>query len=137
VRAVVATYVPGLLVTLLSAAGIVVFGIDAAEARGLEGAQRLVLPAPSHWERGGAAPVVVGSTSVALTWLATGPERGWVTRVTRESPPARRVAAAPAAPVASGPVTSPPPPESSRPARPGGGLARTGVSDPRRPVAQR
>ncbi len=75
-----APYIPGALVGLLSAAGIAalrVDAVDAAAAKALKGPRTIALPAPSQWPVGEATTVAVGSTKLPLTWLALGAERAW------------------------------------------------------------
>jgi hypothetical protein len=131
VRAVIAPYIPRLLVSLFSEAGILALGVDLGAAKALASAATVVLPEPSQWVDGGVTSVVVGSTVVPLTWLAAGPERAWVTSEGGGSQPVRRVAAPGTSAVRA--VT----PENGRVPRAGGGVVRARVSDPRRPVAQR
>jgi len=79
VRAVLAPYIPGGLVALLSAAGIAAIRLDASAAKGLRGQPTIALPAPSQWPERGTATVTVGATRLPLTWLALGAERTWAT----------------------------------------------------------
>jgi len=79
VRAVLAPYIPGTLVSLLSASGIAALRLDATAAEGLKGQRTIALPPPSHWPEGRAATVTVGTMELPLTWLALGAERAWVT----------------------------------------------------------
>jgi aconitate hydratase len=132
IRAVLAPYIPRAQVALLSAAGVLALGVDesVAASRVLDGAKRIVLPAPARWIEGRATPVEAGPTIVSVTWLAIGVERSWVLR---GSPPARPVG--PSTPLPGGAI--PPSPGGRAAPRTGVGLARTGVSDPRRPAAQR
>jgi len=77
VRAVMAPYIPGVLVSLLSAAGIAAIRLDSAAAKGLKGQRTIALPAPSQWAEREATSVTVGAAKVPLTWLALGAERSW------------------------------------------------------------
>jgi aconitate hydratase len=77
VGAVLATYIPSALVTLLSAAGIVAIRLDSAAAKALKGQKTLALPAPSQWPERAATTIAVGPAKLPLTWLALGPERAW------------------------------------------------------------
>jgi aconitate hydratase len=79
VRAVIATYIPSALVTLLSAAGIAALRVDGAVAKKLEGQKTIALPAPSQWAEREATVVTAGAAKLPLTWLALGAERAWAT----------------------------------------------------------
>jgi aconitate hydratase len=81
VRAVLAPYIPGALVALLSGSGIAAIRIDALAVKALRGQRTLVLPAPGQWPEGAAAAVASGGAKLSLTWLALGAERTWVTGV--------------------------------------------------------
>jgi aconitate hydratase len=79
VRAVLAPYIPSLLVTLLSAAGIAAIRLDATSAKQLEGQKTIALPAPSLWREREETTVSAGSVKLPVTWLALGAERAWAT----------------------------------------------------------
>jgi aconitate hydratase len=79
VRAVLAPFIPGGLVAILSAAGIAALRVDAAVTKKIEGQKTIALPAPAQWAEREATPVTVGSAKVAVTWLALGAERSWAT----------------------------------------------------------
>jgi hypothetical protein len=79
VRAVLAPYIPGPLVSLLSAAGIAAIRVDPVAAKRLAGQETIALPAPSQWAEGDVTSVAVGATKLPLTWLASGVERSWAT----------------------------------------------------------
>ncbi len=82
VRAVIAAYIPSGTVALLSAAGIAAIRADGAAIKSLKGQRSLALPAPAQWSEKQATTVgggASGSARVALTWLALGAERHWVT----------------------------------------------------------
>jgi len=85
VRAVIAPHIPSATVALLSAVGIAAMRVDAAAMKSLKGQRVLSLPPPSQW---GDQPtsVPVGGAKVALTWLALGAERAWVTRTGGSEP---------------------------------------------------
>jgi aconitate hydratase len=76
-RAVLAPYIPGGLVALLSAAGIAAIRLDLLAARGLRGQRTIALPPASKWPERAAATVTVGANRLPLTWLARGAERAW------------------------------------------------------------
>lgn len=81
-RAVIAPYIPSALVGLFSAAGIVAIRVEADDAEELKGQKTIVLPAPSRWPERQAMTVIGASgAKVAMTWLALGAERGWVTQI--------------------------------------------------------
>jgi hypothetical protein len=77
VRAVLAPYIPGALVGLLSAAGIAAIRLDPGHASGLRGERTIVLPAPSEWPECESTVVSAGAMRLTLTWLARGAERAW------------------------------------------------------------
>ena len=79
VRAVLAPFIPSTLVALLSAAGVAALRFDAAAGKSLKGHKSIALPAPSQWPERDATPVQVGTSKLAITWLAQGPERAWAT----------------------------------------------------------
>jgi aconitate hydratase len=83
VRAVLAPYIPGALVSLLSAAGIVAIRLDPAAAKGLKGQKTIALPPPGQWAERQATAVSVGGSKLPLTWLAMGTERAWATGTTQ------------------------------------------------------
>ncbi|HEX3769354.1 MAG TPA: aconitase family protein [Polyangiaceae bacterium] len=85
VGAVLATYIPSALVTLLSAAGIAAIRLEPAAVKGLKGQKTLALPAPSQWPERGAATIAVGPAKLPLTWLALGAERAWATGGTADA----------------------------------------------------
>ncbi|HXX67802.1 MAG TPA: aconitase family protein [Polyangiaceae bacterium] len=81
VRAVLAPHIPSGLVALFSAAGIAALRIEEDGLEQLKGQRAVVLPAPSRWpEREPAYIVASGGARLALTWLALGAERTWVTQ---------------------------------------------------------
>jgi aconitate hydratase len=89
VRAVVAPFIPSALVSLLSGAGIAALQVDAAGAKGLHDEKSLALPPPARWAGDRAATIIaVGKSKVALTWLASGIERGWAGAGTARPVPA-------------------------------------------------
>jgi aconitate hydratase len=79
VRAVLATFIPSGLVSLLSAAGIAALRVDASTAKKLEGQKTIALPAPSQWAERETTTVSAGATKLPVTWLALGAERTWAT----------------------------------------------------------
>ncbi len=87
VRAVLAAYIPGSLVALLSAVGIAALRVDASAVRALRGQATIVLPPPSHWPERQATTVVAGSAKVPVTWLALGDERAWATGAAKSAGP--------------------------------------------------
>jgi aconitate hydratase len=89
VRAVLATFIPSGQVSLFSGVGIAALRFDAAGAKGLKGQRTIALPAPSGWSEKEPTVVSLGSQKVPLTWLALGPERGWVSAGTSRAAPAR------------------------------------------------
>jgi len=90
VRAVLAPYIPGALVGLLSAAGIAAIRVDLRHAGDLKSQRTIALPAPSEWPEWESTVVSAGGIRLALTWLARGAERAWVTGpLSRERPRAR------------------------------------------------
>ncbi len=79
VRAVLAPFIPSSLVALLSGCGIAALQLDAAGANGLRDERSLSLPPLARWAPDRRATVVpAGKSRVALTWLASVVERGWV-----------------------------------------------------------
>jgi aconitate hydratase len=94
VRAVLAAFIPSGAVSLFSGVGIAALRFDAKGAQALKGQRTIALPPPSQWAEN--EPMSVASTGgstakVQLTWLALGPERGWVAAGTsRPSPVAGR-----------------------------------------------
>jgi aconitate hydratase len=90
VRAVVAPFIPSGAVALFSGVGIAAFRVDAAGAKGLKGQRTMALPPPAQWSDKEPTVAVVGSQKVPLTWLALGPERGWVTAGTSRPAPRTR-----------------------------------------------
>jgi aconitate hydratase len=79
VRAVLATFIPSGLVSLLSAAGIAALRVDASAAKKLEGQKTIALPAPSQWAERETTTVSAGAAKIPVTWLALGAERAWAT----------------------------------------------------------
>jgi len=77
VRAVMAPYIPGPLVAILSAAGIAAIRLDGAASRGIKGQRTIALPPLSQWPEGKATSISIGSAELSLTWLALGTERVW------------------------------------------------------------
>jgi aconitate hydratase len=90
VRAVVAPFIPSGAVALFSGVGIAAFRVDAAGAKGLKGQRTMALPPPAQWSDKEPTVAVLGSQKVPLTWLALGPERGWVTAGTSRPAPRTR-----------------------------------------------
>ena len=91
VRAVLAPFIPSGAVSLFSGVGIAALRFDAASAKNFKGQRTIALPAPALWpasERE-ATVISIGTQKVALTWLALGPERNWVSAGTSRQPPAR------------------------------------------------
>ena len=86
VRAVLAPYIPGALVGLLSAAGVAAIRVDAATAKRLKGQKTIALPAPGQWAERQATTVRIGAAELPLTWLALGAERAWATGATKTVP---------------------------------------------------
>ena len=80
VRAVLAPFVPTLLVSQLSAAGIAALRVEPSTARALKGLRSLALPGPSQWATGEPTSMQGGAGALLLTWLALGRERDWVAR---------------------------------------------------------
>lgn len=92
VRAVVAPHIPSATVAIFSAAGIAALRVDGPAAKALKGQRTLALPPPSQWDDAQPTSAALGNAKVALTWLAVGPERAWVTGATasgRVGAPAR------------------------------------------------
>jgi aconitate hydratase len=87
VRAVLASFIPSGQVSLFSGVGIAALRFDVAAAKGLKGQRTLSLPAPTGWSENEPTVVSLGSQKVPLTWLALGPERGWVSAGTSRPPP--------------------------------------------------
>jgi aconitate hydratase len=93
VRAVLAPFIPSGAVSLFSGVGIAALRFDANGAKGLKGQRTIALPPPSQWSENEPTSVTLGGAAqkVQLTWLALGPERGWVGAGTsRPSPAAGR-----------------------------------------------
>ncbi|MDB4934551.1 MAG: Aconitate hydratase [Labilithrix sp.] len=88
VRAVLAPFIPSGAVSLFSGVGIAALRFDAAGAKGLKGQRTIALPPPAQWAENEPTVIAIGSTKVPLTWLALGPERGWVSAGTSRSAPA-------------------------------------------------
>ena len=89
VRAVLASFIPSGQVSLFSGVGIAALRFDAAGAKALKGQKTIALPAPSAWSEKDATVVTAGTQKVSLTWLALGPERGWVAAGTSRAAPTR------------------------------------------------
>ncbi len=89
VRAVLAAFIPSGAVSLFSGVGIAALRFDANGAKGLKGQRTIALPAPSQWSEKEPTVIALGAHKVALTWLALGPERGWVSAGTSRQAPAR------------------------------------------------
>ena len=89
VRAVLASFIPSGQVSLFSGVGIAALRFDAAGAKALKGQKTIAIPAPSTWSEKEATVVTAGTQKVSLTWLALGPERGWVAAGTSRAAPAR------------------------------------------------
>lgn len=75
VRAVLAPFLPSGAVAALASEGIAAFGLEAGALKGLKGQRTAQLPAPAQW--GDTVNAVFGKSKVAVSWLATGAERGW------------------------------------------------------------
>jgi len=93
VRAVLAPFIPSGAVSLFSGVGIAALRFDANGAKGLKGQRTIALPAPSQWAENEPTVVALSSGGAAtqklqLTWLALGPERGWVSAGTSRPAPA-------------------------------------------------
>jgi aconitate hydratase len=88
VRAVLAPYIPGSLVALLSAVGIAALRVDASALSALVGQKTIVLPPPAQWPERQATTVAAGSAKVPVTWLALADERAWATGGGKPAPPA-------------------------------------------------
>lgn len=80
VRAVLAPFIPSSLVGLFSAAGIAAIRVEGESTDHLKAQNVIVLPAPSRWPEGQPAVIGVSGGRLALTWLALGAERAWVTQ---------------------------------------------------------
>jgi aconitate hydratase len=89
VRAVLAPFIPSGQVSLFSGVGIAALRLDSAGAKSLKGQKSITLPAPSTWSEKDATVVTAGTQKVPLTWLALGPERGWVAAGTSRAAPTR------------------------------------------------
>jgi aconitate hydratase len=88
VRAVLASFIPSGAVSLFSGVGIAALRFDAAGAKVLKGQKTLSLPAVAQWSEKDATVVALApGQKVALTWLALGPERAWVSAGTSRPPP--------------------------------------------------
>jgi aconitate hydratase len=81
VRAVLAPYIPGGLVALLSGSGIAAIRLDDVAAKALRGQRTIALPAPAQWSEGEATAIPADGAKLSLTWLALGAERTWATGV--------------------------------------------------------
>jgi hypothetical protein len=79
VRAVLAAYIPGTLVALLSAVGIAALRVDACVVDGLLAHKTIVLPPPAQWPERQPTMVVAGTARIPMTWLAVADERVWAT----------------------------------------------------------
>ncbi len=92
VRAVLAPFIPSGAVSLFSGVGIAALRFDANGAKGLKGQRTIALPPPSQWPAPANEPTSVtlggAAQKVQLTWLALGPERGWVGAGTSRPAPA-------------------------------------------------
>jgi aconitate hydratase len=80
VRAVLAPFIPSLLVSLFSAAGIAALRVEPSTAKALKGLPSLALPGPAQWASGEPTSVRGSAGALLLTWLALGRERDWVAR---------------------------------------------------------
>ena len=89
VRAVIASFIPSGQVSLFSGVGIAALRYDAAGAKALKGQKTITLPAPATWSEKDATSVTAGTQKLSLTWLALGPERGWVAAGTSRAAPTR------------------------------------------------
>jgi aconitate hydratase len=76
-RAVVAPLVTSQAASALAAEGIACFHVEAGSLAALKGVTSLQLPAPAKWSEGVTASA--GKSKLELSWLAKGPEAGWVT----------------------------------------------------------
>jgi aconitate hydratase len=88
VRAVLAPFIPSGLVALFSGVGIAAIQLDALAAKGVRAQKTIALPAPAQWAERQTTSVSLGSTRVALTWLALGAERSWTSAGTARPAPA-------------------------------------------------
>ena len=81
VRAVIGTFIPSGAVALFSGVGILAIQYDAASAATLRAAstKTIALPAPAQWAERATTSIAFGGGKIALTWLAVGAERAWVT----------------------------------------------------------
>jgi aconitate hydratase len=78
VRAVLASFIPSGAVSLFSGVGIAALRFDATGAKSLKGQRTVALPPPSQWAENEPTSVALSGGKVQLTWLAIGPESGWV-----------------------------------------------------------
>ncbi len=93
VRAVLAPFIPSGAVSLFSGVGIAALRFDAKGAQTLKGQRTIALPAPAQWAEDEPTSVALSggagaAPKVQLTWLALGPERGWVAAGTSRPAPA-------------------------------------------------
>jgi aconitate hydratase len=86
VRAVIAPFIPSGTVALFSGLGIVAIEADAAAAKGLSAQKTVSLPAPAQWAEKQSTSVALGSSKIALRWLALGAERAWTSAGTARPP---------------------------------------------------
>ncbi len=78
VRALVAPFVPSMMVSQLCGLGIAVFAISAEQATILGKEPTITLPAPSDWHQANGFVVQTSQGPVTLTWLAKDIERTWL-----------------------------------------------------------
>jgi aconitate hydratase len=74
-RAIAAAYIPAHAVTFLSSYGILALAADEDTLRRLGSGAEVALPSTDRWAEDGTVNATVGSTSVALQWLAQGADR--------------------------------------------------------------
>lgn len=92
VRAVVASFVPSSVVSLLTGVGIAVFSIDASSAKALAAEQVVTLVPPSQWPSDGFVVLSTSRGKAKLRWLARGVERQWLVAGSSRAPaPSRPV----------------------------------------------
>jgi aconitate hydratase len=84
VRAVIATFLPSIVVAALASEGIAALTTDAAGLKALKGHKALSLPAPAQW--GDTVSATLGKTKLDLGWAAVGVERAWTHAGTARTP---------------------------------------------------
>ncbi len=92
IRAVIAPFLPSFLVSQLTGLGIAAMRIEPAQAKLLDGAKHLQVPAPSQWGADGALTALAGTAKIKLVWLAKGIEREWLSPAPKAASPAPRSA---------------------------------------------